>query len=103
MTAPTNEEMIKGLVISIPIIITALYLTFGGVDFQSEECSSSIHNPTNVTGGYYMFGRCYVPYYNTYSSNEKCGLMGLVCRDTEPYIKMNSGTMCFRLKDGVRC
>ena len=73
------------------------------IDFDSEKCSRSQYNPSNVTGATYLFGECYVPYYETYEATEKCGFLGISCRTVEPYVKMSSGDLCFKLKTGERC
>lgn len=80
------------------------YFLLGGVEFNSEKCVNNKYNPSNISGGStYVLGKCYVPFYEVYTSTEKCGTFGIVCRETEPYVKMSSRGYCFRLKDGTRC
>lgn len=97
------EKIYKILINAIIITIITGILLFG-FNFNSDKCSQSRFNPSNVSGGSYIFGKCYVPYYGTYTSTTKCGFLGISCDyDTKPYVKMSSGSLCFRLKDGKRC
>lgn len=84
-------------------LILVLVLLFG-VDLNSQECSFSEYNPSNVSGGQEFFGDCYVPYYGTYTSTTKCGFLGISCDyNVEPYVRMYSGKLCFKKSTGEPC
>lgn len=98
--------MIKQIILMIMMVVgvVGLMIIAFSFDFRdSNRCISSIYNPSNLTGGTYIFGKCYVPYYGTYESTEKCGFLGISCYETEPYVKMYTGSVCFRLKNGEAC
>jgi hypothetical protein len=97
-----SKKLITVLVLGILALILVWILIFG-IELDSYKCISSPYNPSNLTGGVYLFGKCYVPWYETYESTEKCGFLGISCRDVEPYVKMSTGTRCFKLKTGERC
>ena len=94
-----NKLIVTGMVILIALGIIGVF----NIDFDSKKCSYSQYNPSNVSGGKYFFGKCFVPYYETYESTEKCGFLSISCRTVEPYVKMNSGALCFKLKTGELC
>ena len=90
--------------IFMALLLIVVLIFFFGVDFDSQECSWSKYNPSNVSGGQEFFGKCYVPYYGTYTSTTKCGFLGISCDyDVEPYVKMYSGTLCFKKSTGEPC
>ncbi len=100
------SEKEKNLIIPlifISLIFVIIIILFFSIDLDSRECSYSEFNPSNMTGGTKVFGRCYVPFVDTYESTQKCGLFGISCYETKPYIKMYSGELCFKLKTGDRC
>ena len=86
-------------------IITLLWI--GGIffiDFDSNKCSRSEYNIyTNMSGGVRIFNNCYVPTNQVITKIEKCGFLGISCRDVEPYRVNSGGSVCFKLSNGELC
>ena len=99
---------------NIKIILLVLFniILFSGaflfltdlVSLDSHECSYSEYNIyTNTTGATRIFNHCFVPTNSVITRTEKCGFLGFVCRDVEPYLINSGGSVCFELKDGGLC
>ncbi len=99
--------MIKIIVLGITVLFSLFLMMsfgFGWMSLDSQECSWSEYNIyTNLTGGTRIFNSCYVPMNDWITKTEKCGFLGFVCRDVEPYQKFISGGVCFKLNTGERC
>ena len=101
---PEGFNKLVILLIVLVIGIVLLEMNLGIISGKAEKCSASKYNPSNVSGGRYFAGKCYVPVYHTYQTNEECGLFGISCYETsEPRTKMFTTEACFQLKTGELC
>lgn len=99
--------MMGALLYLIPMTTNAIHSFNGNVQKDSKEweCVMSSYNKySNSTEASYFFGKCYVPIYHTYETNEKCGLFGISCYETNnPHTEVIKDEICFRLKTGELC
>ena len=92
------------LMLMLIFIFFSLFFFTGKVSFDSQECSWSKYNIySNMTGGMRFFNNCYVPTNSVITLTEKCGFLGISCRDVEPYRRNSGGGVCFKLNDGGLC
>lgn len=76
---------------------------------KNLACAISEFNVySNSTEATYVFGKCYVPVYDSYQTREVCrgGFLGIgqSCYESEKaHTEVIRGSVCFKLKTGERC
>lgn len=95
------EQPTKTLVLLSIICLIAIWFFGFYYAYDPPEC----WNYTNETGSTSRFGgNCYVNGHVCFSTNEKCGFLGISCYETkEPYMKCYKDSICYKIKDGSYC